>query len=84
MLFRGEIKAGEKAKNARGHIDCQESVVGNSIAQSIPKIVVKNPEARITHEASIGKVNQKELETLMTRGLSEKEAIDFIIRGVIK
>jgi len=83
MLFRGEIKAGEKAKNARGHIDCQEIVVGNSIAQSIPKIVVKNPEARITHEASIGKVNQKELETLMTRGLSEKEAIDFIIRGVI-
>ena len=82
MFFRGETEA--KAKGARGHLDCQEIVVGSSIAQSIPIIKVNHPEARITHEASVGKVNQKELETLMTRGLSEKEAIDFIIRGVIK
>ncbi len=81
MFFRGETEAGIKAKNARGHIDCQEIVVGNSTAQSIPVVTVKNPEARITHEASVGKVNQKELETLMTRGLSESQAIDFIIRG---
>jgi len=82
MFFRGKTEA--KAKNARGHIDCREIVVGNSVAESVPIIKVNHPEARITHEASVGKVNQKELETLMTRGLSEKEAIDFIIRGVIK
>jgi Fe-S cluster assembly scaffold protein SufB len=82
MFFRGETIA--EAKNACGHIDCQEIVVGNSIAQSVPIIKVNHPEARITHEASVGKVNQKELETLMTRGLSEEEAIDFIIRGVVK
>ncbi len=81
MFFRGETETG--AKEARGHIDCQEIIVGNSTAQSIPIIKVKHPEARITHEASVGKVNQKELETLMTRGLSEEEAIDFIIRGII-
>jgi len=84
MFFTGETRAEEKAKNARGHIDCQEIVVGKSIAQSIPIVVVKNPEARITHEASVGKVNQKQLETLMARGLSESQAIDFIIRGAIK
>jgi len=82
MFFKGETDAGPEAKNARGHVDCQEIVVGkNSVAQSIPVISVKNPEARITHEASVGKVNQKELETLMTRGLSESQAIDFIIKG---
>ncbi len=85
MFFKGQTDAGRKAKGARGHIDCQEIVVGKkSIAQSIPIISVENPQARITHEASVGKINQKELETLMTRGLSERQAIDFIIRGVIK
>ena len=82
MFFQGEAKAGPQAKNARGHVDCQEIIVGEkSFARSVPIISVENPEARITHEASVGKVDQKELETLMTRGLSESQAIDFIIRG---
>ena len=82
MIFTGEMTA--QAKGARGHVDCQEIVVGPSLARSVPIIQSTHPEARITHEASVGKVNQKELETLMTRGLSEKEAIDFIIRGFLK
>ncbi len=83
MIFKGETEA--LAKNTRGHIDCQEIIVGKrSIAESIPIVKVNHPEARVTHEASIGKINQKELETLMTRGLSEKEAIDFIVKGIIK
>lgn len=70
------------AKNAQGHVDCQEIVIGKkSICRAVPIVEVKHPEARITHEASVGKISQKELEVLMTRGLSEKEAIDFIIRG---
>jgi len=83
IFFKGEAEAGEKAKNAQGHIDCQEIIIGNSIAQSVPIVRVKNPQARITHEASVGKISQKELETLMTRGLSEKEAVNFVIRGIV-
>lgn len=82
LIFKGNMRA--EAKNACGHLDCQEIVVGHSIARSTPIIQSNHPEARITHEASVGKVNQKELETLLTRGLSEKEAIDFIIRGSIQ
>jgi len=85
MFFEGETSAGPLAKDSQGHVDCQEIVVGkDSVARSVPIIKAENPEARITHEASVGKINQKELETLMTRGLSEKEAIDFIIRGALK
>jgi len=84
MFFKGETIAGKRAENAKGHIDCQEIIVGKSIAQSIPIVTVKNQKARITHEASIGKINERELETLMTKGLSEKEAIDFIIKGKIR
>jgi len=83
VFLQGETVA--LAKGTRGHIDCREIIVGKkSIARAIPIVEARHPEARITHEASVGKVNQKELETLMTRGLSEEEATDFIIRGAMK
>jgi len=82
VFLQGETLA--LAKGARGHIDCREIVVGKkSTAEAVPIIRVNHPEARVTHEASVGKINQKELETLMTRGLSEEEATDFIIKGVM-
>jgi len=37
----------------------------------------------VTHEAAIGSVNKKELETLMARGLDEDSAVDVIIRGML-
>lgn len=84
IFFQGEVIAEEKAKFAKGHMDCQEIVIGDhSLAKSVPSIEVRNPEARITHEASVGKISQRELEVLMTRGLSEKEAIEFIIKGIM-
>jgi len=45
---------------------------------------VRNENARVTHEASVGKINQKELETLMTRGLSEDEATELIIEAMMR
>ena len=82
VFIQGETIA--LAKGARGHIDCQEIIIGKkSAAKAAPIIEVCHPEARVTHEASVGKINQKELETLMTRGLSEEEAVDFIVKGVM-
>lgn len=71
------------ARGARGHIDCQEIVVGrNSWAKAAPIVEVTNDEARVTHEASVGKVDQFQLEALMAKGLSEEEALDMIIKGL--
>ena len=79
----GEIQG--NAKYSRGHIDCNEVVHGDkAIASSTPKISVSNPFARVTHEAAIGRINKKELETMMARGLSEEEAIDMIVKGILK
>ncbi len=73
------------APYSKGHIDCHEIVQGNfASAESSPIIRVKNPLARITHEAAIGRINKKELETLMARGLSEEEAVNMIVRGVLR
>ncbi len=71
------------AEYARGHVDCKEIIQGNGIASAIPIVEVSNPKAHITHEASIGSVDSKQLQTLMSRGLSEDRAVELIIEGLL-
>ncbi len=72
------------ASNTRGHVDCIEIVQGEAKAKAIPLVNVLHDKAQVTHEASIGRINQKELETLMARGLKEEKAVDIIIGGMLK
>ncbi|BDU50575.1 SufB/SufD family protein [Haliovirga abyssi] len=73
------------APYCKGHVDCVEVVKGkNAEVSAIPIIKVTNDLAELTHEASIGRVNKKELETLMARGLDEDEATDMIVKGMLK
>jgi len=65
-------------------MDCTEIVRGDAIARNTPIVVVRNDRAQVTHEASIGAVNHKELETLMAHGLDEEAAVDVIIRGMLQ
>jgi Fe-S cluster assembly scaffold protein SufB len=69
---------------ARGHMDCTEVVRGQATARNMPLVIVRDDRAHVTHEAAIGTVNKKELETLMARGLTEEEAVDVIIRGMLQ
>ncbi len=79
----GEITG--NAPHTRGHVDCHEVVQGDGAkAVSTPKISVENPLASVTHEAAIGRINKKEMETLMARGLTEEEAVDFIVKGILR
>ena len=71
------------APGAVGHMDCTEIVRGQAVARNVPTVVVRDDGARVTHEAAIGSVNRKELETLMARGLEEDDAVDIIIRGML-
>ena len=71
------------APGAVGHMDCTEVVRGEAVARNVPVVVVRDDQARVTHEAAIGSVNRKELETLMARGLDEEEAVDIVIRGML-
>lgn len=72
------------APGAVGHMDCTEIVRGQAEARNVPIVVVRDDGARVTHEAAIGTVSKKELETLMARGLDEDEAVDIIIRGMLR
>jgi Fe-S cluster assembly scaffold protein SufB len=72
------------AKGARGHVDCMEVVQGEARASAIPIVRVLHPDAKVTHEAAIGSVDKKELETLMARGLTPEQAVDLIVSGILR
>ena len=81
-MVENEIVA--DAPYCKGHVDCKEIIQGNAKAVAIPKVTVNDPKAQVTHEAAIGSVDSKQLETLMSRGLSEDEAVDLIVSGLLK
>jgi len=72
------------APGARGHMDCTEIVRGAAEARNTPIVIVRHDQAQVTHEAAIGTVNRKELESLLARGLDEDQAVDLIIRGMLR
>lgn len=72
------------AKGARGHVDCMEIVQDQARASAIPIVKVFHPEAKVTHEAAIGSVDRKELETLMARGLDPEHAVEMIVSGILR
>lgn len=72
-----------RAPHARGHVDCTEIVQDRAVCRAIPIIQVDDPRAHITHEAALGSVDSKQLQTLMSRGLSEEDATDMIIEGLL-
>jgi hypothetical protein len=84
---RAEVK-GETYGNApyaRGHVDCIELVNGTEVvAIAIPIVSVTDGRAKVTHEAAIGSIDKKQVETLMARGLDESEAVDVIVKGILK
>lgn len=71
------------APYARGHVDCKEIIKDNGRATAIPIVEVLHPLAHVTHEAAIGSVDTKQLQTLMARGLNEDEATERIIEGLL-
>lgn len=71
-------------RGARGHVDCKEIIKDAATASAIPIVKVFHPEAKVTHEAAIGSVDRKELETLMARGLTPEQAVELIVGGILR
>lgn len=72
------------AAGARGHVDCMEIVKDRAVANAVPIVNVSNPLAKVTHEAAIGSVDKRQMETLMAHGLTPEEATDIIVKGILK
>ena len=57
-----------------GHVECDAIIMDNATVKAIPEILANNIDARLIHEAAIGKIAGEQMVKLMTLGLSEKEA----------
>ena len=66
------------------HVECDAIIKDKACVSSDPKIVANNIDARLIHEATIGKIAGEQLIKLMTLGLSKKKAEATIIKGFLK
>lgn len=67
-----------------GHVECDAIVMDNAKIKADPKIEANVTDARLIHEAAIGKIAGEQLIKLMTLGLSSNEAQKEIINGFLK
>ena len=80
--YRGLVRVQTKAEGARNYTRCDSLLVGDECAaHTVPYIEVKNPTAKVEHEASTSKVSEDQLFYLMQRGISAEEAQFMIING---
>ena len=77
-------KAGEEMMKGWYHNGPGKEIIkDNGVVSAIPVVEVNHPKAHITHEAALGSVDSKQLQTLMARGLNENRATDLIIQGLL-
>lgn len=70
----------------RAHVDCAGMVLEageDGFIEAVPGLRSLHPEARMSHEASIGKIALEQVAYLQSRGMEEREAISLIIRGFL-
>lgn len=84
-VYRGLVKIVKGAKNSRVSVSCQSLILDeNSKADTIPIMEIHEETATVTHEATAGKISEEKLFYLMSRGLSEQDAMALLVRGFIE
>ena len=72
------------APNCRAHVDCSGLMMSNGgLIEAIPGLRSMHPDARMSHEASIGRIAPGEVSYLQSKGMTEEEAISMIVRGFL-
>ena len=80
--YRSQIKITENAKNSKCSVSCESLMLDDfSISDTIPTNEINTDEVEFSHEAKIGKISDKTIFYLMSRGLSEEDAKGLIVRG---
>jgi Fe-S cluster assembly protein SufB len=80
--YRGLVRIGPRAAHARNFTQCDSLLIGDKCgAHTVPYIEVRNPTARMGHEATTSKVSDDQLFYLQQRGISAEESNYMIING---
>lgn len=83
--YRGLIKVLPSAENARNYTQCDSLLLGNKCgAHTFPYIEVKNPSAKVEHEASTSRIGEDQLFYCTQRGIAPEDAVSMIVSGFCK
>ena len=80
--YRGLVKILPKASGSSCSVTCDALLLDEkSVADTYPALEIKTNDVTAAHEAKTGKIGEEALFYLMSRGLSEEQAIQLIIAG---
>jgi len=83
--YRGLVKIGKGATGARNYTQCDSLLLGDRCgAHTFPYIEVRNPSARMEHEASTSKIGEDQLFYCTQRGIPKEDAVNLIVNGFCK
>jgi Fe-S cluster assembly protein SufB len=83
--YRGLVKMLKSAENARNYSQCDSMLMGDKCgAHTFPYIEVKNPTAKVEHEASTSKIGEDQIFYCNQRGIATEDAVSMIVHGFCK
>ena len=83
--YRGLVNVAKGADNARNYTQCDSLLMGDKCgAHTFPYMEVKNPTAKVEHEATTSKISEDQLFYCLQRGISEEDAVSMIVNGFCK
>jgi len=82
VIARGQMVGA--ASGVKGHLECKGLILSpKGIQIAIPELEARVADVEMTHEAAVGKIAQDQIEYLMSRGLTEEEAVGIIVKGFL-
>lgn len=83
--YRGQVKVTKQATGSKVSVDCDALLIdGASVSNTHPSIKLETDDVEIVHEARVGKIGDDELFYLMSRGMSEEQAMQMVVSGFIE
>jgi Fe-S cluster assembly protein SufB len=83
--YRGAVKIGRNAANARNYSQCDSLLIGDRCgAHTFPYLEIKNTSASVEHEASTSKIGEDQIFYCEQRGIAKEDAINMIVSGFCK
>ena len=82
--MEGEIKIREGAQGVDDFLEMRILVIGEKAKAMVePSLEIEANEVRASHAATVGRIDEDELFYLQSRGVSEKESKQILIRGFL-
>ena len=83
--YRGLVQIQEGAHKSKSNVKCDALLVDTiSRSDTYPYVDVREDDVTMGHEATVSKVSEDQLFYLMSRGLTEDEAMAMIVRGFVE